>query len=232
MELLDTKFYSLTELRQITNKKSKKDIIKKLTQYHYEFQWVNRQGAQITKTSDISTLDLLHEKIIQYFDEETYQYILPFAAIAFKSIENEQFQQKPIKNKCGFRAEFNQINISDEDIIYYTSLLDKMNFITRDDLVHCWYSELNKEKSERHYVYQEEEIEKAQQWFNDFQKYQEEAKQDPKIKNKFGYAAKKIAQSTNKLYCKVDGSFFMNKFQEDGIPEQYVKCGNKYYYKG
>ena len=52
MELLETRFYSLAEIRDITGKWIKRDVTHLLDLWGYEYQWRDRQGVTITKCPD------------------------------------------------------------------------------------------------------------------------------------------------------------------------------------
>ena len=49
MELLETRFYSLAEIREITGKWIKRDVIHLLDLWGYQYIWKDKKGVTITK---------------------------------------------------------------------------------------------------------------------------------------------------------------------------------------
>ena len=49
MELLETRFYSLAEIHEITGKRIKRDVTHLLDLWGYKYQWSDRQGVTITQ---------------------------------------------------------------------------------------------------------------------------------------------------------------------------------------
>ena len=90
MELLETRFYSLTEIREITGKDRSRDIKRILALWGYGYEWKDRQGVTITKLPE-APLAQFTELMRRYLHIDTQINPKHFACFLTLLLEDEAF---------------------------------------------------------------------------------------------------------------------------------------------
>ena len=88
MELLETRFYSLAEIREITGKDRSRDIKRILALWGYEYEWKDRQGVAITKLPE-APLARFTELMRRYLHIDTQIKPKEFACFLTLLLEDE-----------------------------------------------------------------------------------------------------------------------------------------------
>ena len=99
MELLETRFYSLAEIREITGKDRSRDIKRILALWGYEYEWKDRQGVAITKLPE-APLARFTELMRRYLHIDTQIKPKEFACFLTLLLEDEAFSSMPWEERC------------------------------------------------------------------------------------------------------------------------------------
>lgn len=231
MSMLNLKkqFYSIKELKEIIGVTQKKDILKNLDKYGYDFLWINRKGAEITKTPDEnSPEEQLKSLLMQRLGLNVQTDFKAFAAMFYLFIEDEGFQTMPWEARANqIKKEFG-IEISDRSLRTYMSKLIKENIAIKDDGFREYWRTTYKcgiEKVQEPVTFDEEEemqewVDKRTAYLEEADKLYQEAMQEPEAKNpkRWQIAIRKLWDETKTIYYPVKG-FVFNAFEDKEIRE-------------
>ena len=121
MELLETRFYSLTEIREITGKDRSRDIKRILALWGYGYEWKDRQGVAITKLPE-APLERFTELMRRYLHIDTQIKPKEFACFLTLLLEDEAFSSMPWEERSWQMSDLYGIDVSDLTLRNWASL--------------------------------------------------------------------------------------------------------------
>ena len=143
MELLETRFYSLTEIREITGKDRSRDIKRILALWGYEYEWKDRQGVAITKLPE-APLARFTELMRRYLHIDTQIKPKEFACFLTLLLEDEAFSSMPWEERSWQMSDLYGIDVSDRTLRNWASYLFRGEFLMKDkENRTVWYSEVD-----------------------------------------------------------------------------------------
>ena len=141
MELLETRFYSLAEIHEITGKSRSRDIKHILSLWGYEYQWKDRKGVTITKQPE--ALARFAEVMRHHLHIDTQIKPQHFACFLTLLLEDEAFSSMPWEERAWQLADLYGIEVSDRTLRNWASYLFRGEFLMKDKETRTvWCSEV------------------------------------------------------------------------------------------
>ena len=140
MELLETRFYSLSEIRKITGKRIKRDVTHLLDLWGYKYQWTDRQGVTITQCPE--ALSRFAELMRRHLHINSQIKPYPFGCFLLLLLEDEAFSSMPWEERAWQLADLYGIEVSDRTLRNWASYLFRGEFLMKDKETRTvWYTE-------------------------------------------------------------------------------------------
>ena len=140
MELLETRFYSLSEIREITGKRIKRDVTHLLDLWGYKDQWTDRQGVTITQCPE--ALSRFAELMRRHLHINSQIKPYPFGCFLLLLLEDEAFSSMPWEERAWQLADLYGIEVSDRTLRNWASYLFRGEFLMKDKETRTvWYTE-------------------------------------------------------------------------------------------
>lgn len=140
MELLETRFYSLSEIREITGKRIKRDVTHLLDLWGYKYQWTDRQGVTITQCPE--ALSRFAELMRRHLHINSQIKPYPFGCFLLLLLEDEAFSSMPWEERAWQLADLYGIEVSDRTLRNWASYLFRGEFLMKDKETRTvWYTE-------------------------------------------------------------------------------------------
>lgn len=233
MQTLELKEYSLTEIKEITQKARKRDVMNVLDKLGYDFHWYNGTGVEITKLpTEKSPAEQLKSLLFSTLDLDVRTDVTAFAAYFYKMMDDDLFLTTPWEAKAKeLKREFG-IDISDRTLrTYNAKLINKDMLIKNDDMREDWYTTYVGYDKVQDVVWTSDEdaVAAMEDWYNkrsqylidadiEYQKAIGEADvQNPK---RWRIALKRLWDETKCFYFPVKGWSF-NNFHKEELEEIY-----------
>jgi len=141
MELLECRFYSLAEIREITRKERSRDIKRLLTLWGYEYQWKDRQGVAILKRPE-APMARFTELMRRYLRIDTQIDPYHFACFLTLLLEDEEFSSMPWEERSRQMSDLYEIDVSERTLRSWSSYLFRGEFLMKDkENRTVWYTE-------------------------------------------------------------------------------------------
>lgn len=141
MDLLETRFYSLAEIHEITGKDRKRDVTHLLDLWGYQYVWKNKKGVTITKQPE--TLARFTELMRRYLHIDTQINPKHFACFLALLLEDEAFSSMPWEERSWQMSDLYGIDVSDRTLRNWASYLFRGEFLMKDKETRTvWYSEV------------------------------------------------------------------------------------------
>lgn len=140
MELLETRFYSLSEIHEITGKSRKRDVIHRLDLWGYQYQWKDRHGVTITQCPEklVRFTELMRRHL--HINSQIKPY--PFGCFLLLLLEDEAFSSMPWEERAWQLADLYGIEVSDRTLRNWASYLFRGDFLMKDKETRTvWYTE-------------------------------------------------------------------------------------------
>lgn len=140
MELLETRFYSLSEIRKITGKTRKRDATHLLDLWGYQYVWKDRQGVTITQCPEalVRFTELMRRHL--HINSQIKPY--PFGCFLLLLLEDEAFSSMPWEERAWQLADLYGIDVSDRTLRNWASYLFRGEFLMKDKETRTvWYTE-------------------------------------------------------------------------------------------
>ena len=140
MELLETRFYSLSEIREITGKRINRDVTHLLDLWGYKYQWKDRQGVTITQCPE--ALSRFAELMRRHLHINSQIKPYPFGCFLLLLLEDEAFSSMPWEERAWQLADLYGIEVSDRTLRNWASYLFRGEFLMKDKETRTvWYTE-------------------------------------------------------------------------------------------
>lgn len=140
MELLETRFYSLSEIRETTGKRIKRDVTHLLDLWGYKYQWKDRQGVTITQCPE--ALSRFAELMRRHLHINSQIKPYPFGCFLLLLLEDEAFSSMPWEERAWQLADLYGIEVSDRTLRNWASYLFRGEFLMKDKETRTvWYTE-------------------------------------------------------------------------------------------
>ena len=130
MELLETRFYSLAEIREITGKWIKRDVIHLLDLWGYQYIWKDKKGVTITKQPE--ALARFAELMRRHLHIDSQIKPQHFACFLTLLLEDEAFSSMPWEERAWQLTDLYGIEVSDRTLRNWASYLFKGEFLMKD----------------------------------------------------------------------------------------------------
>ena len=141
MELLETRFYSLAEIHEITGKRIKRDVTHLLDLWGYKYQWKDRQGVTITQCPE--ALSRFAELMRRHLHINSQIKPYPFGCFLLLLLEDEAFSSMPWEERAWQLADLYGIEVSDRTLRNWASYLFRGEFLMKDKETRTvWCSEV------------------------------------------------------------------------------------------
>ena len=140
MELLETRFYSLSEIHEITGKSRKRDVTHRLDLWGYQYQWKDRHGVTITQCPEklVRFTELMRRHL--HINSQIKPY--PFGCFLLLLLEDEAFSSMPWEERAWQLADLYGIEVSDRTLRNWASYLFRGEFLMKDKETRTvWYTE-------------------------------------------------------------------------------------------
>ena len=140
MELLETRFYSLSEIHEITGKSRKRDVTHRLDLWGYQYQWKDRHGVTITQCPEklVRFTELMRRHL--HINSQIKPY--PFGCFLLLLLEDESFSSMPWEERAWQLADLYGIEVSDRTLRNWASYLFRGEFLMKDKETRTvWYTE-------------------------------------------------------------------------------------------
>lgn len=233
MLVLEKKFYSLAEIKELMNVKRKETITNNLTKWNYHYEWIPRKGVNIIETPDINTPEeQLKSLLMRKLNLDVRADYKAFAAFFFKIIDDELFLTTPWETRAKIIGDEFGIEVTDRTLRKYNAKLVEKNIIIKDNSRYeYWYTTyVGSEKCQDAVLMsKEEEVEGLKRWIDKRKKYLEAADLEysqaigvagSKNPDRWKIAMNKLWETTKVVYYKVKGWDF-NAFEDTDLKEIY-----------
>lgn len=229
MQILELKEYTLAEIKEITQKARKRDVMNVLDKLGYDFHWYNGKGVRITKLpAEKSSAEQLKNLLFSTFDLDVRTDIAAFAAYFYKMMDDDLFLTSPWETKAiELKREFG-IDISDRTLrTYNAKLMNKNMLVKNDNMREDWCTTYRGCEKIQDVVYTDNEVAAMKIWYDKRNQYLMDADMEYQIATgelynpkRWRIALKKLWNETQCFYFSVKGWSF-NAFYIEELGEIY-----------
>ena len=166
MELLETRFYSLSEIRKITGKTRKRDATHLLDLWGYQYVWKDRHGVTITQCPEslVRFTELMRRHL--HINSQIKPY--PFGCFLLLLLEDEAFSSMPWEERAWQLADLYEVNVCEKTLRNWASYLFKGEFLMKDKETRTvWYTQTNGSLKEQIQVKNPDEDEEYQNYLQE-----------------------------------------------------------------